>query len=501
MRSMHRFLCLLLTLCLLLPFGSTLAETAEGSHSSFEPITLTQPAGDPDHPLITPNPENTALWPVAPETALHADYQLTFSLNADNIPFDKTFHYADWQKLLQKLSLSGSVTSYQFPFPQGYYKHKGWLNLNGKHAISLNMQSIGTHRYLTSNALGGDSLFFQMDNFFEFMTKPTYFGINAQIPALFLYPEATLYLAQLYEDQFAPYFAGEGSRSISYEQLHEMALGLNAISLNEEDFNQPYRFLTSLLSGLYLHHEVNERIGMLDTYLDFLDPEKKGLTVDVEGDKEVWSIGGRTVYASEKDGDFFSFKLTLPDENGNTLTVFWNYAPDIEGNAQLEASVITDNGEAETISLRLLVSGLPLGDFTSAAGTVQLSLGGKYLRDSAGEYHFRYSINRSAAALPYHTDVSLELMHPETALPAFTVNLSADVSEMPAADFKAPKIREGLSDFFRLNETVISQYVELYGATAVTALVPFMLEIPSGVLNDLYYFIDKHGILPALGIY
>ena len=63
------------------------------------------------------------------------------------------------------------------------------------------------------------------------------------------------------------------------------------------------------------------------------------------------------------------------------------------------------------------------------------------------------------------------------------------------------ELRTDLSDFFRLNESVIREYLDLYAKSALLTLVPLALEVPTGIINDIYTFVEAHDILPTLGIW
>ena len=75
----------------------------------------------------------------------------------------------------------------------------GALQLNGEDTIPFVYDGYHSYRYFISPMFMNDTLHFQMHNFFDFMLKPYYFmELPTQYLALFLYPNATYYLADSY---------------------------------------------------------------------------------------------------------------------------------------------------------------------------------------------------------------------------------------------------------------------------------------------------------------
>ena len=55
-------------------------------------------------------------------------------------------------------------------------------------------------------------------------------------------------------------------------------------------------------------------------------------------------------------------------------------------------------------------------------------------------------------------------------------------------------------DFFHLNESFLNEYKERYLPTIALSMVPFVLEMPAGVISDAVAFLDATGLLAFLGI-
>lgn len=528
-RRMKRLFCILMSLCLLPVFA--LAETAETTETA--PLTeevpaVSEPAPEapaedelpeeeaaPAIPEVTPDPavDYASLWPAQPDEALRAKYQLKVSVDPAAFPGDTTLHYADWAAFLDKLSLSGDIDICGYARPDTQLNHTGWLNLNGKPLLSLDFDALGQHRYLSSNACKNDTIFFHMDNFLEFMTKPSYFGLDLKVASLLAYPASSMYLVETYEDCFAPYFTGEGTRIIPHDQLVQLCGSLNAIAPQDSHANRLYRFVNNLLDELRISVTAYERLGKMDEYLAFLDPEKKGMLITVTDSGETYEIGGYTLLSRSWTEDTSSFILTLPyltdgDEGpvwmeGGLLTLTYENRPGETSGRDMDIRLTVEAEGETTMELILNAKGLPTEDEPSTEGTLHVAAGGSYLRDTH-VYDLAFSKERTASQLEGYENneqITLSLLSAANGLPGLTVTLHADTTSIPATELKAVKLRHDLPDFFRLNESVIREYVDLYGKSAVLTLMPLALEVPTGIINDIYTFVEAHDILPTLGIW
>ena len=155
---------------------------------------------------------------LAEETAgdevTRSDFSLSLLMHADGFPNDGAAHYADWEAFLSKLSLEGVIDVQRFLTNVSRVYFDGGLCLNGKMTLPFVYDGYHSYRYVRADALRGDSIHFQMHNFFEFMLKGYYFmGLPTQLIALPLYPEASYYLGTSYYQPIAEAVAGEGDRT------------------------------------------------------------------------------------------------------------------------------------------------------------------------------------------------------------------------------------------------------------------------------------------------
>jgi len=128
----------------------------------------------------------------------HVDFTVGLKLHADAFPTSKA-HLSDWETLLNKLDLRGSMDSLAMFTPDSRVYLNGALRLNGKDQLPFVYDGYHSYRYITSPALGNEVLFFQMHNFLEFMLKPYYYmELPTQYLALLMYPEAAYAIGDEY---------------------------------------------------------------------------------------------------------------------------------------------------------------------------------------------------------------------------------------------------------------------------------------------------------------
>jgi hypothetical protein len=93
----------------------------------------------------------------------------------------------------------------------------------------------------------------------------------------------------------------------------------------------------------------------------------------------------------------------------------------------------------------------------------------------------------------YTLDVTLNWLHPETAASALSLHFNGTFTAEDKSVFVEGSYPQ--NDFFNLNETYLEEYKSRMLPSLTLSLVPFLLETPAGVINDLYAFADQTNIL------
>lgn len=428
----------------------------------------------------------------------HSQFEWSLALHADGFP-QATSRLMDWEAFLQKLQVKGYVNSQDWLQPESRVYMDAALQVQGKDRVPFVYDGYHSYRYIVSPALAGESVHLQMHNFFDFMLKPYFFmGLNTQYLAFLLYPEATTYLRNSYYPPIAEALAGTGTRNIPYQQLHELCETLDLPVLDDPGYDRVYVYLNALLMELGAGESVTAKLGDLESYLDYLDPEQQGMSITVVGNQETYTLGETTVFEKKQAGDAIAFTLTLPDPDGYLLTLQYDWTPTLEGAAlNLHLLIATEEGEEE-LAFSVNGVGLPVEGDVQGSGRVVCTLSGASLFQEMEPQMFDFSWSATDAQLPYALTLDIDWLHPHTALPALSMHYMADRKAVSPSVFREEAYRQ--EDFFSLNDSSLTEYKERFTPTLALAFAPVVMEMPAGVLNDLLEFAEETGILSALGL-
>ena len=419
-----------------------------------------------------------------------SDFELLFHFYADGFPDDGMMHYADWEALVDKISIRGMMDSQNFPRPTNRVYVDGGVYLNDKLTVPFEYDAYSTLRFLKSPALGGENIFFHMDNFFEFMLKPyKYIMLQTQNAALALYPEAWLTLKDMYLTPLKAAIGEGGTRTVSYDDLYALCDELNVMALEDEG-NRIYFFATSLMMDLGIQWTAIEKLGTWEMLLDYLDPQKQGMTITADGGNEVWTLG-ETVVFEKNDA---AWKVHLPDPDGYVFTVEGKREED---KATLELLILLEDEEYYRFSGG--IDGLPAEGVLEAEGAIWADITGSVLYQDIAPIRLAYAYARSTQSAPYQLDVHLDMLNAQTEKPCLGLSYTAQVQEM-TADVLEIKEYENWDDFSCLNEMILKEYIDRFKRSIVFAAAPFALEVPSGVLSDVVAFMEVNGLLGIFGI-
>lgn len=424
----------------------------------------------------------------------HSDFELSFHLHADGYPDDGVLHYQDWETFLNKLSLRGAMDTQSFPNPFNRVYFDGGVYLNDKLTVPFEYDAYSNFRYVRSPALGGASIHFQMFNFFQFMLKPYYYMyMPTQYIALAMYPEAWVEMWQKYANPVNAVTAGEGDRTISYDELYELALQLNDIILTDE-YSKAYYFITCLLTDLGMDWTASEKLAAWDLLLDELDPEQQGMEIMQSETAETWTVGETTLYEKSISAQETTHLLYLPDPDG------YEFSVEVRQTASGMAAdlLITLDGE-EYFSVSAGIDGLPAENQLSAQGEMWAEFGGSALYEEIAPMRARFDYSRTEAEKPYDLSLTVDLINSETQKPCLGLAYQAAVQELPYTAL-VERPYDNQDDFFHLNESFMEEHKERFMTTLALAAAPIVLEVPAGVLSDVIAYMDETGILAFLGI-
>ena len=495
-RVLIRILTLVLSFCVILP--TVLAEAVPS------PLAAEFPAAEevyeeeyeedflPDEEMDEMPEEE----PPPPKVVSHSELTLQLELHPEGFP-EPTNRLRDWKTFLDKVSLRGYLNAMDFLHPLSRVYFNGGLFLEEKNRLPFVYDGYFSYRYIISPMTKNQSVHFQMHNFFEFMLKPYYFmELPTQFLAFLIYPEATYEIAEGYYAPVARALAGEGSRHISYEDLYGMAEELNAFFLEDTYYELAYLYFKALLIDVGADEILIAKLETFPEWLDYLDPEQEGMYISVDGDTETYELGGNTVFEKTASELGIAWTLTLPDPEEYLAEVQFHWTPSGQGaKAALQFSLALE--EEPLIQIDLSGDGLPCEGVEKAEGTAHLTaVGIPFEQEVSQTFAHRWSVDQPEQ--PFHVKLDLDLLHPQTGAPALSLHYAADmkrVKESVFVDGGHPH-----NDFFSLNDSLLEEFKDQYKETIALAMIPFVLEMPKGVLNDLYDFGKKTDILVFLGL-
>ncbi len=439
-------------------------------------------------------------------------FTLSAELDASAFPEDASPRLKDWQSFLGKLSLTGTLTARDFWGDNERRRYEAALCVGGKERLPFVLNLFDHHYWAKSPAFGGEQLFFNMMNFYEFMLKPYYFmGLPTNRLAFLLWPYGNYRMADMYVRTIAEAVAGEGTRTVPYDALCELASSLG--DMYYEDWaNFPPHYVLALLVDLgvddwYMDIMAEEGLTDLQSWLDYLDPEQQGLTITQSGGaaamRTEYTIGGETLLTTQRAGDAENICMRLQNDIGFALQLDYDYAPAANG-ARLSATLAALRPDGSTgFAMSAQGEGLPMAGMTQGEGKLCLAASGLRLGLEEGAslpFDFAFGWQSEGPEAPAHTDLWLSYLHPQTGKAAVTVRAALD--DLGEGD---PSVfgREILSydnDVFGVNSGSLDELKKKIKLPLALSMVPVLMEAPAGVLNDVVELLSQTGVLAVLGV-
>lgn len=430
----------------------------------------------------------------------HYDFDASVRLHADGFPAPAG-RLNGWERFLAMFRVKGAMNCMNMLTPYSRVSIDFDLLMDGESVANNRYEGTHSYRYLLSSLVDYAPIHFQMHNFFDFMFKPFfYWNLPTQYIALLLYPEAAYFVGHSYYRPLADMLEEDAgrSRNIPYERLHELCETWNTLVSDDDWDARVYCFLNVLLYELYATEMTMDALSRMEDYLDFLDPQQGGMNIAVEGGKTTYAVGETTVFVDERDGLKRRFRLTLPNEDGYLLAFDYEWLPGERG-ASLSARLSITRGDETAIGVAVTGEGLPGEGESEAEGSVAVSFDGYGFTSPPSAQSFAFRWSKAEAADDADTQaLALTWNHPATGLPAITLDWRHTATPATPDVFVDEPYPQ--DDFFSLNEYYMDEYKERFVPTLVIKLLPILLRTPAAVIDDIYDFFERTGMLLTLGI-
>lgn len=283
--------------------------------------------------------------------------------------------------------------------------------------------------------------------------------------------------------------------TVPYEKLYELCETLDLVTRDDPDLERVYFYITCLLTQQLASDMVVDTLGRLEDTLDALDPDQNGMTVVETADSMTCTIGTTEVYRKTAEGNVTDIAFTLPTADGYDLTFAWRWNPEGSG-AALDAKVAMVMEGQDSVALSITGTGLPREGDVSGQGQLSLAVSGTGFETKPQPVTIAFDWARNAKQTPYTLGLTLAWLHPDTGLPALSVDFNGTFTTADKSVFTEGQYPQ--NDFFNLNETYLNDYKDRLLKPLMLKLAPILLEMPAGVINDLYAFAAQNDILVSL---
>lgn len=245
------------------------------------------------------------------------DFDLTFSLNPDAVSARSRSRARGYAELLDCLEVRGNMVVCE---ATQSFDINAALCFKDKPDISIPFRFYGVEAllFLTSPAIGGETLLFNMGSLAEFAIKIRK-SLETSLPALaLLYPFVYKYNFWNFNrawDQFTG--PDDVSHEISAENIEALSEAWSEILATDSYMNV---WMTALCSISSAPEAVEAELNAVPSYLLEFVSSGEPLTVEIGDGTETWTNAeGATLFAREKTEDSEMWSLTLPtDENRYT---------------------------------------------------------------------------------------------------------------------------------------------------------------------------------------
>ncbi len=417
-----------------------------------------------------------------------------FALDASFDPYAVSEHPDRFQKGLAKaleaLELKGHMT-----LQNGQADITGDLMLNGLSAVDFHLSGWEERLSLQTSLFGEKPVLLTMANYMPYLLKVNdYFGTPLQYFGIFtdLYSYKHGILPAL--ETWRALTGGLESRS--YTQQETIAMAETLTKALDQDANPAFHFWRrGLLQYVTLDELLNDFLYSLPDWMAELT-ENGGLTIQVSGQEETWTLGGETVYTLRHENGNTAWQLDIPEWEGFQLSGEGVFE---ETDAGLNVDMKWNLFESGTLYgfARINAAGLPDGRQLQGSSSISVSLGGEGLGVEK-TYMAALTWNQQQQNGKTILTGQLGLLNPETG--KRILNLNANITWADTQESFEPRTAENIIgiDFFCMNDITIKEFFHDAKGPLIRSAAPFLVELPAGFWNGVVDWMDNNGILLTL---
>ncbi len=422
------------------------------------------------------------------------DYSIKFALNENGFP-ENTKNIKDWKITFDKLKLVGNADIKNL-----FYKEDELIisdnniMLNDKLLLNFNTNGNQQYLWLKSKSIPPFKPFLNMFNFYEFMLKGYFFmGLPTNSLAIVGYPYGAYRAFRPFYNLMYDSFYTDESKTFSYEELSEFATKIGSL-LDEEHVSMQF------IRTFFIENGFNDSLYYdLMSFPEYISSTFEGQSMEVlvDGGTKTYTIGDITIFKSVKTNEAYSFALYLPaNMSGYTTKINFNYTK--ENNAyNLNTNLDISMEDLSFVNISFDANGLPGDGVNNGKGDINFSVGGD-LYGETKETKFNHNWTLIEKDKQKNINLNLGYIHPETDKACVDTNLVFNIKPFEGT-FPKGDVLNG-EDFFSLNDESLASYISMLKPYAKRLIAPLLIELPKGVINDIWDYMDSNGILATLGV-
>lgn len=385
---------------------------------------------------------------------------------------------------LDMLSWKGEITT-----DSKWYALNSDIMLSEKSAFTLDVRSTSRWRELSSNLLGDEKLSLFMDAYLEFMMKPyNFMGVPTQYFALLSSRYAHVGAWEPLRAIVAPYFEGEGTRTVSKESL--MAMARQASEYAELSRDLRYWFIAALMD-----------IGLDDTvYSFFLTlPDwveevvgESGLVIREDEGKTVYLLDEKTVLIQTHSAQGSSAVLTLPEWEGYRFKGSISQSKaDFAANFQLSS-----DDEGVMLDMQFSATNLPSREKKEGETLLSFAIGGDYVNPIAekARLHWVWDTENDLETVQVTFDWLNGQGEPKMTLSA---HLALEEGDSTLLNFQETDLQEG-THFFSIYEETLKELVDKVKGPVIQIALPVYMDLPIPFIKTVAQWLKDVGMIDML---
>lgn len=417
-------------------------------------------------------------------------YEMNFEV--DDAAFPESMHSAkDWKTFLEKFSVKGIAHFKDLFRDDEMIEGAADIYLNNK--LLLDLLHSGTQQYFSITSKSMDAYFgFNAHNYYEFMLKGYFFlGLPTHYIALLSYPNGAYQALNNIYKFLAKHFRIDEkmeTNEISYEKLTQIAE--EASRFFDEEYIS-HQFIRTALMDAGVFETMYYDFQVATEYLESFAAGEP-MRIEKDGSKYTYRIGEYEIIQYDVQENRREYKLYLPPSPSGYEYRAEAIVEKVNDNYNVDGKFAILMDGADYAAIAVSAKQLPGEQSEEAEGETIFSLSGDALGGTESVV-FQHSYAK------HNENLNLKLRMRDETTKQFPLGIKINAALSDFSGSVEPKYKDAyVGDFFSMNDSALSALKGTLLPYAIKVALPILLETPAKVINDVYNFLDKSGILTTL---